>query len=82
MNYKEVSQGVSGEEVTRYAKGIQSMNDRADSLQRQGELPERFSKIEPIATPEAPVEIKRFSQEALDFLKRKEQLVYPQWIIS
>lgn len=46
MNYKEVAWKLPTEEAAKYAKGIRIMSDIADSLQRLGELPERFSKPE------------------------------------
>lgn len=46
MNYKEVAREISGADAERYVKGIRIMGDLADSLRRQGELPEKFSEIE------------------------------------
>lgn len=43
MNYREVSQGLPKEIAAQYAEGIQAMNDQADSLQREGKLPEWFA---------------------------------------
>ncbi len=42
-NYKELP-GQYPEDAAKYAKGIERMNDLAETLQSEGELPERFVK--------------------------------------
>src|ERR1035437_5445691 len=42
MNYKEVSQGASANELTKYAKGINLVDSFVDSLAAEGLLPPRF----------------------------------------
>ena len=78
MNYKEVPQKILTEEATRYARGIKSMSDLADSLRRQGELPERFSKPEADITQVEP-DIEQAASVIPDFyIKRPvEGLVLP-----
>lgn len=53
----------------------------AARIEAKGDFPEAYV-VTPVEQPvvktsEAPVEIKRFSKEALDFLKKKELLHYP-----
>lgn len=72
MNYrevlKEVLQGVSPEEQSKFAAGIKEMDDKVDSLQKQGLLPRRFARAsEALHFPLNPIhyriEIPEVSQE-------------------
>lgn len=77
MNYKEVPQGLPKEEAARYATGIQRMADFADSLQREGLLPERFSEVEVAAQTESVTEPEAPQIPNFYILRQVEGLVLP-----
>lgn len=45
MNYREVGEGIPGDERAKYASGIQRMNSLASALQKEGLLPEKFGVL-------------------------------------
>jgi hypothetical protein len=77
QNYKEASQGLPTGEATKYAKGIQEMNALADSLQEQGELPERFSKSEAVVQAESLIKQEGPTIPNVYRKKQVEGLVFP-----